>query len=169
MKPGRTTRKSRREPRRSDSEYYRGEGFRARYRRRICRNATGLLPRLKHERRGSMNREQIDVQIYLRGRLGYGISKQTRMVLAGDRIWPSLRRPVMAVTRWNCGRIRMRRRSLIASHTCRHAAYRAQYQEHRQQCDIFAQPVNHGLSLALFLRWKTLPGLDYRCWQRSVQ
>jgi hypothetical protein len=57
------------------------------------------------------NREQIDVQIYLHGRLMNGKSKQTWMVLAGKRIMRSLRRSVMLVTRWNGCRTRMCGRS----------------------------------------------------------
>ena len=117
----------------------------------------GQIPRYAQKRRGFVNRKHTDVQMNLRGRLGYGISEQTRMVLAGSRIWRSLRRSAMPVTRWNrCG-IRMRQRSLIASHACRHTVCRAQYQEHRQQCDIFAQPVNHGFSLTVSLQEITRP------------
>ncbi len=148
---------------RSDSEDYRGEGFRARYRRRIRRNATGLLPRLEHKRRGSMDREQIDVQIYLGSCLMNGISQQTRMVLAGDWMLRSLRRSVMLMTRRNRGSIRVRGRPCVAYQTCRHAVERGHDQQDRQYRDAFAQCVNHGFSLAEHLRGPNSGTKSARC------
>jgi hypothetical protein len=107
-----------------------------------------LLPRLKHERRGSMNREQSDVQIYLGSRLMNGISQQTRMVQAGDWVRRSLRRFVMLVTRRNCGSIRVGGRPCVVYQTCRHAVERGHDQQDRQYRDGFAQCANHGFSLA---------------------
>jgi hypothetical protein len=109
----------------------------------------GEFPRFARERQGFVNREQIDMQIHLRGGLIYGIREQARMVLAGNRILCSLRRrPVMPVTRWNHRGIHMGGRPSVAHHACCHAAERGQNQHYRQYRDTFARCRNHGLSLA---------------------
>jgi hypothetical protein len=98
-----------------------------------------------------MNREQIDLQVYLGSCLVNGISQQARMVLAGDWVRRSLRRSMMLVTRRDRRSIRVDGRPSVAYQACRHAAERGQDQQDRQYRDAFAQYVNHGFSLAVSL------------------